>query len=79
MNVNQDLVKIMLSQIQEDVDEITFVPTKIYCEDKFLEYDSKEVAAHFEYLRESDFIYFEYDYLIDITQKGREYIKNPAE
>ena len=76
MKLDNDLVRTMLLQVEEDVDGIKNFSVDSYCVNQFPDYVPEQTIYHMKYLIDAGFIQARHNYFRDITPIGRDFLNN---
>lgn len=78
MKIDNDLIRIMLLQVELDVDGMVNYEIENYCEDRFSECPDKAIY-HMKYLIDAQLVQARNGFLRDLTPAGHDILKNIRE
>jgi hypothetical protein len=76
MKLDNDLLRIMLMQIELDVDGNVNYDVRSYCKDMFPGIEPKQSVYHMKYLIDACFVQAENGYFRDLTPAGHAFLNN---
>jgi len=76
MKLDNDIVRTILLQVEEDVDGVVNYSIRSYCEEMFPNCNVDKTTYHMKYLIDAGFMQAANGYFIDITPKGRDFLNN---